>query len=86
MIYFDEDNDVCIVLDEDIWPEDKEPKEAQAVAAILGVETELNATCMTFPFAWPGLGNVTTSTREYTQMMLDAYQEHGIICRENADD
>ena len=85
-IYIDEGNDVCIVLDEDLWPVDKEPEEAQAVAAILGAELELNSTCMTFPFSWPGLGHVTTSTREYTQMMLDAYQEHGIICRENADD
>jgi hypothetical protein len=85
-IYVDEDNDACIVLDEDLWPENKEPKEVQAVAAILGAELELNTTCMTFPFAWPGLGHVTSSTREYTRMMLDAYREHGVIRRGSDDD
>lgn len=85
-IYVDEDNDACIVLDEDLWPEDKEPKEAQAVAAILGAELELNSTCMTSPFAWPGLGQVTTSTREYTRLMLEAYHEHGIVCRGSDND
>lgn len=80
-IYVDEDGDACIVLDEDLWPETKEPDEAMAVAELLGVELELNVTCMTFPFAWPGLGHATTSTREYVRLLLEAYQEHGVIRR-----
>ena len=80
-IYVDEDGDACIVLDEDLWPESKEPEEAIAVAELLGAELELNVTCMTFPFAWPGLGHATTSTREYVRLLLEAYQEHGAIRR-----
>jgi len=33
-ICFDEVNDTCIVLDEDLWPEDKEPRAAQAVSVV----------------------------------------------------
>lgn len=80
-ISVDDENDACIVLDEDLWPEFKEPEEAMAVAELLGVELELAVTCMTFPFAWPDLGHVTTSTREYVQLLLDAYAEHGVIHR-----
>lgn len=82
-IYVDEDGDACIVLDEDLWPESKDPEAAIAVAEVLGVELELNATCMTFPFAWPSLGHAITSTRDYVQMLLDAHQEHGVIHRES---
>lgn len=81
-IYVDEDGDACIVLDEDLWPESKDPEAAIAVAAMLGAELELNATCMTFPFAWPGLGHATTSTREYVRMLLEAHEEHGFIHRD----
>ena len=80
-ISVDDDNDAWITLDEDLWPELKEPEEAMAVAELLGVELELAVTCMTFPFAWPGLGHVTTSTREYVQMLFDAYGEHGVVHR-----
>lgn len=80
-IYVDDDGDACIVLDEDLWPEAKEPDEAIAVAKLLGAELELSVTCMTFPFAWPGLGHATTSTREYVRLLLEAYQEHGVVCR-----
>lgn len=80
-IYVDDDLDACIVLDEDLWPDAKEPEAAVAVAELLGVELELNTTCMTFPFAWPGLGHVTTSTREYVQLMLEAHEEQGVIRR-----
>lgn len=62
-IYVDDEGDACLVLDEDLWPESKEPEAAIAVAELLGAELEINATCMSFPFAWPGLGHVTTSTR-----------------------
>jgi len=47
----------------------------------LGSELELAVTSMTFPFAWPDLGQVTTSTQEYVQMLLDAYAKHGVIHR-----
>jgi hypothetical protein len=85
-IYVDEDGDACIVLDEDLWPEAKEPEEAIAVAELLGAELELSVTCMTFPFAWPGLGHATTSTREYVRLLLEAYQEHGVIRRVSSSD
>lgn len=85
-IYVDEDGDACIVLDEDLWPEAKEPEEAMAVAKLLGAELELSVTCMTFPFAWPGLGHATTSTREYVRLLLEAYQEHGVIRRVSSGD
>lgn len=85
-IYVDDEGDACIVLDEDLWPESKEPEEAIAVADALGAELELNATCMTFPFAWPGLGHVTTSTREYVQLLLEAYEEQGVIRRKGEGD
>lgn len=80
-IYVDEDGDACIVLDEDLWPSLKEPDAAIAVAELLGIELELNETCMSFPFAWPGLGHVTTSTPEYVQLLLEAHQEKGVIRR-----
>ncbi|UWQ26663.1 hypothetical protein K3553_02605 [Leisingera aquaemixtae] len=82
-IYVDDEGDACIVLDEDLWPESKEPEEAIAVAELLGAELELNVTCMTFPFAWPGLGHATTSTREYVRLLLDAHEEQGVIRRES---
>lgn len=85
-IYVDEDGDACIVLDEDLWPEAKEPEEAMAVAMLLGAELELSVTCMTFPFAWPGLGHATTNTREYVRLLLEAYQEHGVIRRVSSSD
>lgn len=84
-IFVREDGDADICLDEDLWPEDKDPEEAYAVAEKLGIELELSVTCMTFPFAWPGLGHVTTSTREYVQMLLDAFAEHGVVHRKKKD-
>lgn len=80
-IYVDEEGDTSIVLDEDLWPEDKDPEAAIAVAKMLGAELDLAVTSMTFPFAWPDLGHVTTSTREYVQMLLDAYADDGVIHR-----
>jgi hypothetical protein len=76
-IIVDEENDVWIVLDQDLWPEDKEPVQAFAVAELLDVEVDLAITCMTAPFAWSGLGEMTSSTREYMQMLLDAYAQYG---------
>jgi len=80
-IYVDDEGDACIVLDEDLWPEFKEPEAALAVAELLGAELELNTSCMSFPFAWPGLGHATTSTREYVRMLLDAHEDKGVINR-----
>ena len=84
-INVDDVNDAWITFDEDLWPEDKDPDAAIAVADKLGIELELAMTCMTFPFAWPGLGHATTSTSEYLGHLLDAHEEHGVIVRNNDD-
>jgi hypothetical protein len=76
-ITVDEDNDVEIAFDEDLWPADKYPVQALAVAELLGVELDQAIMWRTLPFAWPGLGEVTSSTLEYTRMLLDAYAQHG---------
>ncbi len=68
-----EDNDVWITFDEDLWPEHKEPVSALAVAALLGITVEQEICLRELPFAWPGLGEHTSSTVEYTEMMLKAY-------------
>ncbi len=81
-IYVDEEGDASIVLDEDLWFDSKEPKTAIAVARQLGIELDLSASCISSPFAWFDLGNVTTSTHEYIRLLLDAYEEHGVIRRE----
>ncbi|PON07974.1 hypothetical protein [Rhizobium hidalgonense] len=75
-ITVDDENDVWISLEEDLWPHDKEPIQALIVAAQLGLEVELETMWSTIPFHWPGLGELTSSTREYTQMMLDAYAQY----------
>lgn len=82
-IYVDDEGDACIVLDEDLWPDSKEPEAAASVAELLGAELEMNATFMSVPFAWPGLGQVTTSTREYLQLLLEAHEEQGVIHRDS---
>jgi len=76
-ISVDNENDVWISLEEDLWPHNKEPTQVLIVAAQLGLEVELETMWSTIPFAWPGLGELTTSTSEYTQMMLDAYAQYG---------
>jgi hypothetical protein len=76
-ISVDDDNDVWISLEDDLWPHDKEPVQALTVAAQLGIELELESMWSTIPFHWPGLGELTSSTSEYTQMILDAYAHHG---------
>ena len=84
-INVDDENDAWITFDEDLWPEDKDPDAAIAVADKLGIELELAMTSMTFPFTWPGLGHVTATTSEYLGLLLDAYEEHGVIVRGNDD-
>lgn len=72
-IVVDEDNDIWITFDEDLWPGGKEPESALAVAGLLGIEVEQSLCLRDLPFAWPGLGEHTSSTVEYTRMMLNAY-------------
>ncbi|WP_320202102.1 hypothetical protein RMR16_024395 (plasmid) [Agrobacterium sp. rho-13.3] len=76
LISVDDENDVCIALEEDLWPEGKEPVQALIVAAQLGIEIELVSMWSTIPFHWPGIGETTSSTSDYTQMMLDAYAQY----------
>lgn len=71
-----DDEDVWIALEEDLWPEDKTPVQALAVAKLLGLETDFVSSWSTIPFAWPSLGEIASSTSEYTQMMLGAYAQH----------
>lgn len=85
-IDIDDELDAWITLDEDLWPDSKEPSAAMAVAQLLGVELELSTTCMTFPFAWPGLGHVTASTPEYVKLLLEAHDEQGLILRKSKGD
>ncbi|WFU90725.1 hypothetical protein QA644_32915 (plasmid) [Rhizobium sp. CC1099] len=83
-ISVDDENDVLIALEVDLWPEDKEPVQALAVSKLLGLETEFVSSWSTIPFAWPGLGELTSNTSEYTQMMLDAYAQYGGLPDRNA--
>ena len=73
--------EVWITFDELLWPEDKEPTSALAVAAKLGLEVEQELSLFNEPFAWPDLGHVTSMTEEFTAMLLKAYEEHGVIKR-----
>ena len=78
-IRVDEDLDVVVSFEDHYWPEEKEPTAAIEVAAVLGIEIELEVFWSDPLFAWPCLGTVTQSAAEYTRMMLDAYRSHGII-------
>lgn len=76
-ISVNDENGVWIALEEDLWPVGKDPVQALAVAELLGLEVELESNWSTIPFAWPGLGEIASSTSEYTQMMLNAYAQYG---------
>lgn len=76
-ITVDDDKDVWIALEEDLWPEEKTPAQTLAVGALLGVELEFEVMWSKIPFAWPGLGKITSSTSEFTKMMLEAYAQRG---------
>lgn len=80
-INVDEDGDAWVTLDEDLWPEDKEPEQAMSVAKVLGIELELEGTSMTAPFHWPGLAEHTSSTAEYVSILLDAYAGRNVDLR-----
>ncbi|MGM0743570.1 MAG: hypothetical protein ACQEVT_18620 [Pseudomonadota bacterium] len=72
-IKVDDDGDAWITLDTDLWPEDKESPEAEAIAKMLWLEIDWSVTDGTFPFAWPGLGAHSDKTTTYFKMVLDAY-------------
>ena len=72
-ISVDDDGEASITLDIDLWPEEKNSPECEAIAKLLWLEIEWLSTTGTFPFAWPGLGEYTDKTTKYFQMVLDAY-------------
>lgn len=74
-IKVDDDGDAWITLDMDLWPEDKESPEAEAIAKMLWLEIDWSVTDGAFPFAWPGLGAHSDKTTTYFKMVLDAYDE-----------
>ncbi|MBD3677936.1 MAG: hypothetical protein HUJ27_05965 [Rhodobacteraceae bacterium] len=73
--------EVWITLDEMLWPEDKEPTSALAVAKKLGLEVEQELSLFSEPFAWPDLGAMTQDTAEFAETLLKAYEERGVIKR-----
>ncbi|SES65622.1 hypothetical protein [Paracoccus homiensis] len=72
-IKVDDDGDAWITLDMDLWPEDKESPEVEAIAKLLWIEIDWSATDGTFPFAWPDLGAQSDKTTTYFKSVLDAY-------------
>jgi hypothetical protein len=75
-IRVDEDHDVWISFDVNFWPEDKEAKAASTVAKLLGIEVFEEMRLASPAFDWPDLGEQTSSTVEYTKMLLDAYAQY----------
>lgn len=73
--------EIWITLDEMLWPEDKEPMAALAVAEKLGLAVEQELSFSTGPFAWPELGSMTSDTARFTEALSEAYEEHGVIKR-----
>lgn len=72
-IKVDDDGDAWISLDMDLWPEDKEAPETEAIAKMLWLEIDWSMTTGTLPFAWPGIGEYADKTTTYFKMVLDAY-------------
>ena len=72
-ISVDDDGEASITLDIDLWPEEKNSPECEAIAKLLWLEIEWLSTTGTFPFAWPGLGEYTDKTTKNFQMVQDAY-------------
>jgi hypothetical protein len=73
--------EIWITFDGMLWPEDKEPTSALSVATKLGLKVEQELSLFTEPFAWPDLGGLTSDTAEFTETLLKAYEEHGVIKR-----
>ncbi len=72
-ISVDEDGGAWICLDVDLWPEDKDSPEAEAIAKMLWLEIDWSLTTGTLPFAWPDIGKDTDKTTQYFKIVLDAY-------------
>ena len=72
-INVNDDGDAWITLDMDLWPEDKESPEAEAIAKMLWLEIDWSVTDGTFPFAWPDIGARSDKTTTYFKMVLDAF-------------
>lgn len=72
-ISVDDECEAWISLDIDLWPEDKDSPEAEAIGKMLWVEIDWSSKSGTFPFAWPGLGEHIDKTKDYFKMVLDAY-------------
>jgi hypothetical protein len=72
-VNLDDDGDVSVCLDAELWPEDKTASQAVAVAELLSIDLEQTVTDMTAPFHWPALASETTSMVEYVSVLLDAY-------------
>lgn len=68
-----DDDVIWVMLKDDLWPDGKQTKQADAVAKMLWMEIEWSASSGDFPFAWPSFGEVTNSTPEYFSMVLDAH-------------
>ena len=76
-IHVDDDEMAWITLDMELWPEDKESPEVEAIAKMLLFDIEWVGTEGTSPFAWPGIGAHADKATEYFKMVLDAYREQG---------
>lgn len=72
---------VWITFDEFLWPEDKDLTSVLMVAARLGLDVEQEISLFSEPFAWPDMGNMTSGTVEFLDMLLKAYEEHGVVKR-----
>lgn len=72
-ISVDDDGDAWIALDLDLWPEEKDSPEAEAIAKMLWLEIDWSSTSGTFPFAWPSIGEHAEKTTKYFEQVLDAY-------------
>jgi len=61
-----------------LWPDDKAPTQAINVAAQRGIEIEWETMWSKIPFHWPALGEQTSSTTEYLQMLLEAHAHYAV--------
>jgi hypothetical protein len=73
----DDDEIICISLDLDLWPEDKEAPEVGALAKMMWLDIDWSGTEGKAPFAWPGMGEHAHKATEYFQMVIEAYRGQG---------
>lgn len=74
-ISYDEEFGVWVTFETNYWPEEKEPVQARAVAKALGIGFDEEIMLDEPVFAWPGIGEMTNNTLEYTKTMLQAYEQ-----------